>query len=152
MKVASVVNNYIKYCQKNLQNNYANYIFPKIYGMPYRRAVQLGQFVDGLTPTDQEALARSGSISLRDRDAKGRWIKGNAYRFASKDTGDDTLPSDQGTLTKVASTNLGDRDEKGKFIKGNSMRFQPKKKEPENDAKLGSGIRRGIKLPDEEEN
>ena len=152
MKVASVVNNYIKYCQKNLQNNYANYIFPKIYGMPYRRAVQLGQFVDGLTPTDQEALARSGSISLRDRDAKGRWIKGNAYRFASKDTGDETLPSDQGTLTKVASTNLGDRDEKGKFIKGNSMRFQPKKKEPENDAKLGSGIKRGIKLPDEEEN
>ena len=108
--------------------------------------------VGGVGGHATEALARSGSISLRDRDAKGRWIKGNAYRFAPKDKGDDTLPSDQGTLTKVASTNLGDRDEKGKFIKGNSMRFQPKKKEPENDAKLGSGIRRGIKLPDEEEN
>lgn len=133
MKVASVVNNYIKYCQKYLQNNYATYIFPKIYGMPYNKAIQLSIFdLDGLLPSDQE------------------------------------------TLTNIASKNLKDRDNKGKFIKGNSMRFQPKKRRgiqpnpnqltidfddeensentTKNDAKLGSGIRKGINIPDEEEN
>jgi len=41
MKIASVINNYIYYCKDNMENNYAQYIFPKIYGMPYDKAVQL---------------------------------------------------------------------------------------------------------------
>jgi hypothetical protein len=81
MKVASVVNNYIKYCQKNLQNNYATYIFPKIYGVPYQKAVQLSLFDNGLLPNDQELLTNVASTNLKDKDAKGRWVSGNKYRF-----------------------------------------------------------------------
>ena len=75
------VYNYIKYCQKNLQNNYATYIFPKIYGVPYQKAVQLSLFDNGLLPNDQTLLTNIASTNLKDKDAKGRWISGNKYRF-----------------------------------------------------------------------
>lgn len=41
MKIASTINNYINYCRENMENNYARYIFPVIYGMNYDKAVQL---------------------------------------------------------------------------------------------------------------
>lgn len=81
MKVSSVLNNYIKYCQKNLQKNYADYIFPKIYGMPYQKAVQLSLFDDGLLPSDQALLTKVASTNLGDKDEKGRWVTGNKYKF-----------------------------------------------------------------------
>ena len=40
-KIASVINNYINYCKDNMEYNYSRYIFPKIYGMPYDKAVQM---------------------------------------------------------------------------------------------------------------
>ena len=86
MKVASVINNYIKYCQKKLQNNYATYIFPKIYGIPYNRAVQLSIFDTGMLPQDQETLRNIASTNLKDRDNRGRFIKGNSMRFKPKST------------------------------------------------------------------
>ena len=81
MKVSSVINNYIKYCQQNLQNNYATYMFPKIYGMPYKKAIQLNLFDTGLLPSDQSTLSTVASTNLKDKDAKGRWISGNKYVF-----------------------------------------------------------------------
>jgi len=41
MKIASVINNYIYYCKDNMENNYAQYIFPKLYNMNYNKAIQL---------------------------------------------------------------------------------------------------------------
>lgn len=41
MKVASVINNYVHYCQLNMEDNYARYIFPKIYGRSYDKVAQL---------------------------------------------------------------------------------------------------------------
>src|SRR5574344_2410284 len=41
MKIASVINNYIYYCKDNMKNNYAQFIFPKLYGMPYDKAIQM---------------------------------------------------------------------------------------------------------------
>src|SRR5574344_1018201 len=41
MKIASVINNYIYYCKDNMENNYGQFIFPKLYGMPYDKAIQL---------------------------------------------------------------------------------------------------------------
>lgn len=39
--IASVINNYANYCKDKMQNNYAKFIFPKIYGMPYDDALQM---------------------------------------------------------------------------------------------------------------
>ena len=40
-KIASVINNYIAYAKDNMENLYAKYIFPKIYGMSYQKAIQM---------------------------------------------------------------------------------------------------------------
>ena len=40
-KIASVINNYVNYCKDNMEYNYAKYIFPKLYGMTYDKAVQM---------------------------------------------------------------------------------------------------------------
>lgn len=44
MKVASVINNYIHFAETNMQRQFADIIFPKIYGVKYPEAVQLGLF------------------------------------------------------------------------------------------------------------
>ena len=88
MKVASVINNYIKWCKDNMGRNYADYIFPKVYGMPYNRAVQLSLFDDpddnGLLPSDQDTLNKVINKSLKGRDEKGRWTKDNEFKFQKK--------------------------------------------------------------------
>lgn len=40
-KIASVIVNYANYCKDNFENNYGKFIFPKIYGMPYDKAIQM---------------------------------------------------------------------------------------------------------------
>lgn len=71
IKTASVINNYIKYCQQNMQRNYAEYIFPKIYGMPYNKAVQIslfdkGMFDNGYLAKDNiDTANRQGRVSGR---------------------------------------------------------------------------------------
>ena len=90
MKVASVINNYIKWTKENMERNYADYIFPKVYGMPYNRAVQLSLFDDpednGLLPSDQETITKVIDKSLQGKDEKGRWVKDNEFRFQKKDS------------------------------------------------------------------
>lgn len=44
MKVASVINNYIHYAETFMQRQFADIIFPVIYGVKYPDAVQLGMF------------------------------------------------------------------------------------------------------------
>lgn len=43
-KIASVINNYVAYAKENLENLYAKYIFPKIYGVSYQKAIQMSIF------------------------------------------------------------------------------------------------------------
>ena len=81
MKVASTINNYIKYCQQYMQRNYADYIFPKIYGTPYKKAVQMNLFDNGLLPSDQKTLDASNAIGADS----GKFKPGNPYRFKKKD-------------------------------------------------------------------
>lgn len=40
-KIASVIHNYINYCKDNLEYNYSRFIFPKVYGINYDKAVQM---------------------------------------------------------------------------------------------------------------
>ena len=89
MKVASVINNYVKWCKQNMEINYADYIFPQVYGVPYNKAIQLSLFDDpndnGLLPSDQDTLNKIINKSLQGKDTQGKWIKGNQYRFQKKD-------------------------------------------------------------------
>ena len=47
MKIASVINNYIHYMEEHYQRLYADVIFPRLFNMPYQRAVQLSLFDTG---------------------------------------------------------------------------------------------------------
>ena len=91
MKIASVINNYIKYSRDNLQRNYADYIFPKIYHMPYNKAIQLSLFDeiedDGspLLPSDRETMKAVINRGFRGKDDKGKFTKGNEFRFQKKE-------------------------------------------------------------------
>ena len=76
MKVSTVINNYIKYMEKNMPKQYADIIFPAVYGVPYKKAVQLGLFDlenDELANTmdnkkDKEVINKANA----DRDTKFR--------------------------------------------------------------------------------
>ena len=54
-----------------MQRNYADYIFPKIYGMPYHKAVQIplfdkGMFDNGYLDKDNiDTTNKQGSVSER---------------------------------------------------------------------------------------
>lgn len=85
VKVASVINNYIKYCKEHLQRNYADYIFPKIYGVKYDKAVQLNLFDNGLFPEDQKTMDTVIGQGFRGKDNKGKFVPGNEFRFQKKE-------------------------------------------------------------------
>ena len=55
MKVASVINNYIHYAETYMQRQFADIIFPLIYGVSYPDALQLGLF-------DRQYLAHSKGV------------------------------------------------------------------------------------------
>lgn len=96
MKIASVVNNYIKWCRTNMERNYADYIFPQVYGVPYNKAIQMSLFDDpndnGLLPSDQDTLAKVIGQGMQGKDSLGRWSKGNQFRFQKSD--DEEEPED----------------------------------------------------------
>ena len=95
MKVSSVINNYIKYCQNNLEYNYATYIFPKVYGVPYKQAVQQSLFDNGgYLASDQKTVGDIAKRNLIDKDDKGKFIVGNKYRFNKKQNGELEEPNE----------------------------------------------------------
>lgn len=76
-KVASTINNYIKYAEKNLKRIYADYIFPKVYGIPYNKDVQLNLFDTGVIPSSSSIIDDSNRIG---KDS-GKFKPNNPYRF-----------------------------------------------------------------------
>ena len=72
-KIASVINNYINYCKDNMEYNYSRFIFPKLYGMTYSKAIQMtiddyddkGQVKDTLD--SDEALINLSNALGKDR-------------------------------------------------------------------------------------
>ena len=79
IKVASVVRNYIIYMEKHMQKQYANIIYPAIYGKEYEEPVQLDLF-------DDELASDESSIDRTNRYAKERtqFKSGNKYRIQSQ--------------------------------------------------------------------
>lgn len=77
--IASVITNYVNYCKDNMEYNYSKYIFPKVYGMPYNKAVQLtldnfdenGELIDNLK-SDEDIINLSNALGkYRGRIQKG---------------------------------------------------------------------------------
>lgn len=143
MKIASVINNYVKFAKENMSRNYAEYIFPKIYGMPYNRAVQLSIFDD---PEDNGLL-------LPDAEAIFNKEK-NMYDF------DDTERRDK-LKDIIKQTALKGRDEKGRFTSDNEFKFQKKDTQPNKHPEDNPGqmkldlepqVNKRLKLPGEEDN
>lgn len=91
-KVASVIHNYINYCKDNMENNYARYIFPKIYNMPYEQAIQMsvfdyddqGNVIDTLS-TDEETINLSNAIGKRRGQFRKDVIVNNQQKFQKKE-------------------------------------------------------------------
>lgn len=104
MKIASVINNYVKYCKDYMQRNYADYIFPQIYGMPYDKAVQLSLFDqedgsgEGMFLDDKDTMRAATNRGFIGKDERGKFRKGNEYRFQKKPGAQEEEPEGQGHL------------------------------------------------------
>ena len=92
MKVASVINNYIKYMEKHYEKLYADIIFPALFDRDYEEPVQLS--IDDLEGND-ELHTDTDTIDKANVYNKERtkFQKGNkqGIRFASKEVDDDQL-------------------------------------------------------------
>lgn len=77
IKVASVINNYINFMEKNQKRLYAQYIYPAIYGKKYEEPVQLDIFNDDELATDEETINKSNTYAR----TKTQFKPGNPYRY-----------------------------------------------------------------------
>ena len=68
MKIASVINNYIHYMEEHYQRLYADVIFPRLFNMPYQRAVQLNLLDTG----SDELSSDENEIKLSNRYGRER--------------------------------------------------------------------------------
>lgn len=92
IKVASVINNYIKYMEKHYNKLYADVIYPAIFEKDYQEPVQLSiDDIDGdnTLSTDSDTLDKANKYNQE----RTKFQKGNTQgiRFASNDVDDDQL-------------------------------------------------------------
>ena len=89
IKVASVINNYIKYMEKHYQKLYADIIYPAIYERDYEEHVQLDLFdkTDLATDSDTDELDISNEFGKK----RTQFQKGNeqGIRFAKSNNSPD---------------------------------------------------------------
>lgn len=85
IKVASVINNYIKYMKKYREKQYADIIYPAIYDKPYEEPAQTSMFDDDELASDEDTLDVSNEFGRTSTQFK----KGNTQglRFASNNNG-----------------------------------------------------------------
>lgn len=90
IKVASVINNYIKYMQRHYEKLYADIIYPAVYGKKYEDNVQLN--LDDMT-NDDTLMTDTDTIDTANEYNKRRtqFQKGNkqGIRFAKEDKPDE---------------------------------------------------------------
>lgn len=77
IKVASVINNYIKYFEKNKQKQYADIIYPAIYGKKYQEPIQLSLEDEEELSSSKDLIDKANTLG-RER---GRFKPGNPTRF-----------------------------------------------------------------------
>lgn len=77
MKVASVINNYIFYMEKHRKKEYADIMYPAIYGKKYEEPIQLSMDDNDTLVSDSDTL----DVANREGGARGRFTAGNPYRY-----------------------------------------------------------------------
>lgn len=99
MKVASVINNYIHYAETYMQRQFADIIFPKIYGVKYPDALQLGMF-------DRQYLKHSKGVI----DAINEF-GGTRGRFKKKKPTEPTNPNEVEVRTSPKQISIFDKQD-----------------------------------------
>lgn len=77
IKVASVINNYIKYMETHMEHLYASIIYPALYGQAYDKEYQMSLDQDDTLADDEETID-TANIEGRKR---GQFKADNPYRF-----------------------------------------------------------------------
>lgn len=97
IKVASVIRNYIIYMEKHMQKQYANIIYPAVYGKAYEEPVQLDIFDDDEMQSDEKAI----DISNKYARTKTQFKPGNEFRIqkSEKPTEDQISIEDEENIT-----------------------------------------------------
>ena len=94
MKISSVINNYIHWMEENRQRQYADVMFPKLFGMPYDRAVQLDLFDTG----ENDLSSKEDEITLSNKFGRDRGkfrsdqIVNNQQKFTKKQISPEDKP------------------------------------------------------------
>jgi hypothetical protein len=107
MKVASVINNYIHYMKDNYERKYADLIFPKIFGIPYQKAVQLNLF-----DTDDELASNSDEIKLSNKYGRERTLFRRDQRINNMKNFKDEEDTIDKPLLKLSVNDTKDKEEK----------------------------------------
>lgn len=90
LKVASVINNYVKYMSQHQPKLYQTIIYPAIYGREYEEPVQLDIFDDDTLETNKDTLDVSNEFGR----TSGQFKSGNKYRFLSQNKDKDQISID----------------------------------------------------------
>lgn len=90
IKVASVINNYVKYMEKHMKKAYADIIYPAIYRKKYEEPVQTSVFDKDELETDKETI----DTSNEEGRTRGQFKPGNEYRFQPLETNKDQISID----------------------------------------------------------
>lgn len=89
IKVARVINNWIIYMSKNRQKQYADIVYPAIYGKPYEEPVQLS--IDDETDVNNQSDI---DTAIEQGRTRGQFKTGNEYRFRPSTTNKGQLSMD----------------------------------------------------------
>lgn len=84
IKVASVIHNYIKYFEKNKKQQYADILYPAIFGKEYEEPVQLSFDDSDELESDTQIIDDANKAGIE----RGRFQTGNQYRFQKSDKPD----------------------------------------------------------------
>lgn len=84
VKVASTIHNYVNYIEKRYQKQYADIIYPALFGKPYEEPVQTSLFDTDELETDAETI----DVSNEEGRTSGQFKLGNkqGVRFAPSNT------------------------------------------------------------------
>lgn len=85
MKIASVINNYIHYAEEHMEKAFADIIFPKLYGVKYDKAIQLGLFDKDDLESDQSLIDIINDYGKHRTQFKKDKIVNNQKTFTKKD-------------------------------------------------------------------
>lgn len=87
IKIASVIYNYADYMEKHDERLFQRYIYPALYGKEYdNRQLSIFDDEDETMASDEEDIRKANELARE----KGRFKKGNEYRFRKQNQSDDS--------------------------------------------------------------